>query len=231
MVEDLGYYLANRENLLRAFNDPATIKTTLDEAALLNVERVLDVGCGIGQALYPLAAHQGAFGVGVDVSNAGLQIGRELFSTHLPNARVVFTRTVAESLPFSSETFDLVNCGLALPYMNNSRAIGEVARVLRPGGVFLLKIHHARYYLRELRKGVTAGRFLQAAYAARVLLAGTIYHITRRQPQGRLLNESFQTRWLLRRETAKRGLKIEREQIGTNQLTPSFVIRKISDKR
>lgn len=226
MAEDINYYLAVRENLLRAFEDPAIIKNTMDEMATLQVERVLDLGCGIGQALFPMAALKGAFGVGVDVSNAGLLIGREIFNRKLPEARVTFTRTVAESLPFAAESFDLVNCGLALPYMDNSRAIAEVARVLRPGGVFLLKIHHARFYLRELWKGLTGGHLLQVIYITRVLVAGTVYHLLRRQPQGRILNESFQTRWLLRRETAKQGLTIEREQAGTNQLTPSFVIRK-----
>ena len=97
--------------------------------------------------------------------------------------------------------------------------------MLRPGGLFLLKIHHARYYLRELRRGLLSRDLSTIIYAGRVLVAGAIYHLTRRQPSGvRFLNESFQTEWLLRRELAKCGLRIDRERADSNPLTLAFVI-------
>jgi SAM-dependent methyltransferase len=226
MAEDEYYYIATRENLLRALSDHSGVKPVIDDVGALEVGRVLDVGCGIGQALFPLAVRKGALGVGVDVSALGLRMGREFFAKHLPGARVTFIQAAAESLPFAPDSFDLVNCGLALPYMRNSRAIAEVARVLRPGGVFLLKIHHARYYLRELWQGLTTGDLPSVVHGGRVLAAGTLYHLVRRQPRVRLLNESYQTRWRLRHELAKHGMVIEREQIKTNPLTPAFVIRK-----
>ncbi len=172
MAEDEHYYIATRENFLRALSDDSGVKFVID-----------DVGA--------------------------LEVGR--------------------SLPFAPDSFDLVNCRLALPYMRNARAIAKVARVLRPGGLFLLKIHHARYYLRELWQGLSAGDPLSVVHGARVLAAGTLYHLVRRQLRVRLLNESYQTRWLLRRELAKHGMVIEREQIKTNPLTPAFVIRKAAD--
>jgi SAM-dependent methyltransferase len=226
MAEDEQYYIATKENFLRSLGEPSGAKSALDDAIALKVERVLDVGCGIGQALFPLAVRKGALGVGVDLSAMGLSIGREFYATHLPQARVAFTRARAESLPFASDSFDVVNCSLALPYMRNARAIGEVARVLRPGGVFLLKIHHARFYLRELWRGVTTGDLPSVVHGARVLVAGTLYHLVRRQPRVWPLNESYQTRWLLRRELTKHGMVIEREQARTNPLAPAFVIRK-----
>lgn len=226
MVEDDQYYQATRENLLRALSDPTSVRDVLSNIAMLKVERVLDVGCGIGQALFPLAVRNGAFGVGVDVSDLGLRMGREFYATHLPDARVAFVRAGAEALPFAPDSFDVVNCGLALPYMDNARAFAEVARVLRPGGIFLLKIHHARYYLRELWAGLAARNLSSVIHGGRVLTAGTLYHIAQRQPRIRLLNEAYQTRWLLRRELAKHGLVLEREQSKTNPLTPAFVICK-----
>jgi SAM-dependent methyltransferase len=132
----------------------------------------------------------------------------------------------AESLPFEDESFDVVNCGLAPPYTDNASAIGEVARVLRPGGMFLLKIHHARYYLRSLWRGLARREIPSAIYGGRVLAAGALYHLTGRQPRARLLDETFQTRWLLRRELARRGLLLDREHFNTNPLTPYFVIFK-----
>jgi SAM-dependent methyltransferase len=226
MVEDEQYYIIVRNNLLSDINDPSDVRVMLDDIGDLNVERVLDVGCGIGQALFPLAVLMGVLGVGVDIFPLGLRMGREFYASHLPEACITFILAGAESLPFAPGSVDLVNCGLALPYMRNARAIAEVARVLHPGGIFLLKIHHASYYMRRLLQGLTEGDLLAVIHSGRVLTAGTLYHLVRRQPRAKLLNESYQTRWLLRRELAKHGMIIEREQINTNPLTPAFVIRK-----
>ncbi len=224
-MEDEQYYLATEKNLLQALTDPSAVKAVLDQVRI-KVERVLDIGCGIGQALLPLAVHSGATGIGVDVSPVSLRMGRTFYGTHLPEARIAFIRAPAEMLPFATESFDLVNCGLALPYMHNARAIAEAARVLRREGIFLLKIHHPRYYLRELWLGLNNCDLLSVVHSARALIAGSLYHLTRRQPQTWLLNESYQTEWMLRRELAKHGMFIERAQLQTNPLTPAFVIRK-----
>jgi ubiquinone/menaquinone biosynthesis C-methylase UbiE len=225
-VEDIEYFEATRDDFIRTLNDPSRVKAKLDIVAPLKVERVLDIGCGIGQALFPLAVSKDAFGIGVDISSAALRIGREFYATHLPDAKVAFMQSKAESLPFDSANFDVVNCGLALPYTDNARVIAEVARVLRPGGLFLLKIHHARYYWREFRRGITSRSTSLVILGGRVLVAGAIYHLVRRQPRARLLNETFQTLWLLRRELMKHKLTIEREQPNSNPLTPAFIINK-----
>ncbi len=226
IVEDEGYFRTTRENLLLDLNDPSRVKAQADLTSRLKIERVLDVGCGIGQALFPLAVNSNAIGIGADLSGLGLKMGRDFYSEHLPDAKVVFIQSKGESLPFDSESFDVVNCGLALPYMDNARAIAEIARVLRPGGLFLLKIHHTRYYLREFWRGLTSRKLASMLYSGRVLATGVIYHLTRRQPYSRLLNETFQTKWMLSRELAKHQLIIEREQPNSNPLTPAFVIHK-----
>ena len=224
---DGPYFRAAREELLRTLEDPARVRAVAELVAPpFKVERVLDVGCGVGQALFPLAVSREAHGVGVDVSDAALRMAREVYTERLPHAKVTFSKAAAESLPFADSSFDVVNCGLALPYTDNARAIAEVARVLRPGGMFLLKIHHARYYMSLMLRGLAKLDAPSVFYGGRVLAAGALYHITGRQPRARFLNESFQTRRLLRRELAKHGLSIEREHVNTNPLTPHFVISK-----
>ena len=215
-----------RENLLLDIQDPTRNKDLLDTIAMLEIKNVLDVGCGIGQALFPLAVSKNAPGVGVDISEKACCIGKEFYASQIPDARVVFLCGKAESLPFASESFDVVNCSLALPYTNNAQALCEFARVLRPRGLLLLKIHHARYYLKEFWRGLISLDALSMIHGLRVLVAGAVYHITSHQPFFKPFNETFQTRWLLRRELSKIGLTIEREQKDTNPLTPSFVIFK-----
>jgi SAM-dependent methyltransferase len=227
-AEEFDSYLrVAGQNLIAAMNEPTSFQPFLETVADLNVERVLDVGCGMGQMLYPFVAFKGASGVGIDPTYQACRMGQDFYARHAPTARVKFIYGTAEALPFESASFDVVQCGLALPYMDNARAIDEIGRVLRPGGVFLLKIHHARYYLGDLWRGLLSRRLLTMIHASRVLAVGAIYHLTGRQTDTRLLgNETFQTRWLLRRELSRRGLNIERERFDSNRRTPAFVISK-----
>jgi ubiquinone/menaquinone biosynthesis C-methylase UbiE len=194
------------------------------------VSRVLDVGCGAGQELLPFVSERGACGVGVDVAPETGRAGRELFVTRAPGARVAFVRAAAEALPFAAGSFDVVVCRLALPYTDNARALSEMARVLRGGGVLILKIHHPRYYLSEAAHALAALSPREFVHAARVLLSGALYRFTGRQPRGsRLLSgETFQTEAMLRRELARVRLRIRRAMPDSNPLSPSYVIEKES---
>ena len=58
MAEDEPYYIATRENLLRDLRDYSGVKPPLEDVGALRIERVLDLGCGIGQALFPLAVRR-----------------------------------------------------------------------------------------------------------------------------------------------------------------------------
>lgn len=208
--------------------DGARARASLEAVAGLEVGHVLDVGCGAGQELLPFATTLGAACVGVDVTPEAGRAGRELFTAHAPAARVSFARAAAESLPFADGAFDVVVCRLALPYTDNARCLSELARVLRPGGALLLKIHHARYYTRKLGAGLRAGQLPSALHAGRVLAAGLVYSLTGRQPRTRLPSrETFQTVPLLRRELGRRGLEIRRELCDSNPLTPSFLIVRV----
>ncbi|HEX8293624.1 MAG TPA: class I SAM-dependent methyltransferase [Pyrinomonadaceae bacterium] len=186
--------------------DAARARESLEAVAGLDARRVLDVGCGAGQELLPFAARA-------------------------PVGRVFFVRAAAESLPFAADSFDVVICRLALPYTDNARSLSEMARVLRPGGALLLKIHHPRFYVRDLGAAARRGDVPAAAYNARVLLAGLIYLLTGRQPRTRLpSSETFQTTRMLRRELDRRGLEIRRELRDSNPRTPSFLIVKTGSR-
>jgi ubiquinone/menaquinone biosynthesis C-methylase UbiE len=207
--------------------DKARAAASLEAVEGLSVERVLDVGCGAGQELLPFVTERKATGVGIDIAPEVGRAARELFASAAPAAKVSCVRATAEAMPFLSESFDVVVCRIALPYMDNARALREIARVLRSGGILLLKIHHARYYLRKLRRGLGARDPLSILHAARVLTAGTIYHLAGKQPRRRFPStETFQSAWLLRRELARCGLLLERKMRDSDAATPSFVIIK-----
>ena len=220
------YLLLEWEKFVR---DPSRARATLEATSQIEVKRVLDIGCGAGQELLPFVMDGGALCVGIDISSTAGQVGREQLAAHAPAARVHFLRGSAEDLSFPDGAFDAVICRLALPYTNNARALAEAARVLRPGGRYLLKIHGVRWYLNLLKQSLKSLNFMTVIYAGRVLVAGSIYHLSRRQPRTRIPStETFQSEWLLRHELKRHGLSIQGETPDSNPLTPSFVIVKTS---
>lgn len=155
---------------------------------------MLDVGCGAGQELLP---YLGTRTVGVDVRRSGLVEGRSLFGPRAPLLMVA----AAEALPFASAAFDVLLCRLALPYMDVARGLKEMARVLAPGGVLVLQVHHLRYYLRKALRARALADFI---HSLRVIARGTLFELTGRQPPG----EVFQLLASLRRLLAATGLQV-----------------------
>ena len=105
-------------------------------AAVLRVparpERVLEVGCGDGEAVlflareYPSARVRGVDGSAEAIRDAVSRIGLD------PEGRVAFKHGKPRALPFPDRFFDLV------AQAGGGLHPGEIARVLRPGGHVVL---------------------------------------------------------------------------------------------
>jgi SAM-dependent methyltransferase len=98
--------------------------------------RVLDVGCGSGWASRLLAslAIRGRV-TGIDISDEMIRIARES-SGSFPN--VDFETASAEQLPFGHNEFTHAFSMESLYYYRDiPRALAEIHRVLKPGGVFV----------------------------------------------------------------------------------------------
>ena len=195
----------------------------------LKIERVLDVGCGAGQELLPFIEKTGAFCVGIDAGAELGKVAKILFQKNDSENRVAFTRSFGEFLPFADESFDVVLCRVALPYMNNRKTIAEIARVLRPGGIFLLKTHAPAFYFGMIRQRWKSFSVKQIAYPLVCLAGGAWHSLTGKQLQTGFWagKEVYQTEKFLKREFAKNNLQIEGYLSDTNVETPSFVIRKM----
>ena len=212
-----------------AQKDAASRYLLVDAVKDVRVERVLDVGCGAGQEMLPFVERTRAFCVGVDVAEKLGEIGKGFFEKADAKNRVFFVRSRGEGLPFATESFDVVLCRVALPYMNNQSAIAEIARVLKPNGIFLLKTHAPSFYFGMLRARVKLLSLKQLAYPLVCLAGGAWHSLTGKQLKGGIWDgkEIFQTRGFLEKELAKNDLKIEGFLSDTNRQTPSFVIMKI----
>lgn len=90
--------------------------------------RVLDLATGTGAAARA-AASRGASVVGVDRSPGMLAVAREL------SPEIDLRLADACALPFERGSFNAVTCGLSLSHFgDHEQALGEVLRVLGPGG-------------------------------------------------------------------------------------------------
>jgi SAM-dependent methyltransferase len=97
--------------------------------------RLLDVGCGLGEAALALAPALGEQGqlVGVDRSEEMLRVARSKAAGTLCSVR--FTVGDACALDEPDEGFDAVRCERTLQWISDpAAAVAEMRRVLAPGG-------------------------------------------------------------------------------------------------
>jgi 2-polyprenyl-6-hydroxyphenyl methylase/3-demethylubiquinone-9 3-methyltransferase len=96
---------------------------------------ILDVGCG-GGLLAEEFATLGCSVTGVDPSQESLEVAR----AHARELRldIDYRPAVGEDLPFDDAAFPAVYCCDVLEHVEDlGRTLAEIARVTRPGGVFL----------------------------------------------------------------------------------------------
>jgi ubiquinone/menaquinone biosynthesis C-methylase UbiE/DNA-binding transcriptional ArsR family regulator len=115
-----------------------------------NIESHLDIGTGTGRLLELFAKHTQR-SVGIDVSHAMLSVARANLERSV-HKHVQVRPGDVYALPFAPGSFDLVTLHQVLHYLEEPvRALGEAARVLKPGGRLLIVdfAPHGNEFLRE----------------------------------------------------------------------------------
>ena len=114
-----------------SFYIEATTRETIARLSLRAEDRLLDIGCGTGALLHRLAAvHPVSRLAGVDPVPEMLEAARDKLSP-----AIELRQGWAEQLPFADSQFDIVvSCSMFHYIDRPSDALGEIQRVLRPGG-------------------------------------------------------------------------------------------------
>lgn len=98
----------------------------------LRNKEILDLGCGAGESSVYFAL-KGARCVASDYSPGMLQAARRLAEKY--KVRIVTTRLDAMCIDFPADTFDIVYAANLLHHVNTEKALVEIHRVLKPGGI------------------------------------------------------------------------------------------------
>ncbi|MGB7157533.1 MAG: class I SAM-dependent methyltransferase [Tepidisphaeraceae bacterium] len=191
--------------------------------------RVLDVGCGLGDVL---AEMPGGYDlIGMDYAAFNVKVA----SRRLRGKAAIAQGSIYE-MPYETASMDVCLCLEVLEHIEeDARAVREIARVLKPGGMLLAAVPytyywpeylqlmgHFRHYTRETfsrlmdENGLQTERYLpnypnwHQTYTRR-------YAMTRAQAMtfGRLLGRStlYTFRWPWRKESALNGLAASLEPL------------------
>lgn len=95
---------------------------------------VLDYCCGNGEESVYVAKHGAQSVVGIDISPVSIENCKSLARREGVADRVDFRVMDAEALEFQDNSFDLIMEYGVLHHLDLDRAMGELARVLKPGG-------------------------------------------------------------------------------------------------
>ncbi len=126
-----------RGELDRGKEQRGNLQANLDFLARTNLlkpgDKILEIGCGIGTVVAELA-RQGYDAMGTDISQVAIEYGRAKYG----NVRLEVQP--AEELPYADGTFDIVlSFDLFEHIARIDRHVGEVQRVLKPGGHYLFE--------------------------------------------------------------------------------------------
>ena len=120
----------------------------LDRMALGPGASLLDLGCGAGRHVHGVHMLDGVHVVGVDLDADALGQARSGLDV-LPrradaaDALTGFAMADATRLPFGDDRFDAVICSEVLEHVRDPRdVIGEIRRVLKPGGRLCISVPH-----------------------------------------------------------------------------------------
>ena len=96
---------------------------------------VVDLGCGTGHST-TLWGERAEHVIGVEPSDDMRNQAMRALETHPYANRIAYQAGVADKTGLLTGSVDIVTCAQAFHWMEPSATLAEIARILRPGGVF-----------------------------------------------------------------------------------------------
>jgi len=121
-------------------------------------KRVADVGCGTGILTKVILEKKPSRMACIDGSSLMLEECRAKCNFgSFSDTEITFHETDAENLPFPDQSFDIVSSSMVLGMIpDQSAALREMTRILRPGGVIGIATHGPSHYAEAIEAGLRA---------------------------------------------------------------------------
>jgi ubiquinone/menaquinone biosynthesis C-methylase UbiE len=173
-----------RHYLQRLIFEP--VQKTVLELARAEVPEpgtILDVGCGTGRLLRAAAEEFPAAKIeGVDAAQEMVRYAQGLVAA---GSSITIRQGTAEHLPFADAQFDLVFSTMTFHHWADQRAgAAEVARVLKPGGRWLLADFIATGFMKYIRRAFRLRRFPERKLLDPMLAAAGMQVLGQRRVRG-----------------------------------------------
>jgi len=134
-------YSSEGEDIVLSLEDeknryPIQLYRHLTDRVDLSGKSLVEIGCGRGGGLAHTAANSGASSlIGIDIEKTAV----EFASKEYRNENLSFLKGNAEKIPLADNSCDVVlNVESSHRYLSFDKFVKEVARILKPGGIFLL---------------------------------------------------------------------------------------------
>jgi SAM-dependent methyltransferase len=182
---------------------------------------LLEVGCGIGIDLARFAT-AGATVTGIDLAPTAIDLARRNFSQRELTADL---RTMnGEAMQFPDCTFDVVYAHGVLQYTADAHAmVGELHRVLRPGGEAIVMVYNRHSWLSALSKLTKVPLEHQDAPVLRMYSVREFRALLEPFPVVKIVPERFPVRTRL--HGGLKGVLFNTMFVGAFQLLPRAVVR------
>ncbi|NOU31024.1 MAG: class I SAM-dependent methyltransferase [Polyangiaceae bacterium] len=154
-----GYEGAEREFFVRVWGGGIGVYgARLDAIGFQGMANVLECGFGMGTWLFALA-QRNTFVEGIDYDPRHIATAQQMITALDLGERVRVQQGTVESLPYPDASFDAVFCYGALFATDARRSLGEMRRVLKPGGRVYFTSNGLGWFLHMLldEEGTTAG--------------------------------------------------------------------------
>lgn len=108
--------------------------------------KMLDIGCGMGEFAYFCIENNAQHVTAIDVSKNMLEIAQREHS----HPHIDYYLQAIEDYDAAPDSFDCITSSLSLHYIKDFNAvIGKIARMLRPGSIFVFSVEHPIVTARE----------------------------------------------------------------------------------
>jgi SAM-dependent methyltransferase len=191
---------------------------TLD---LLDAEarHVLDIGCGPGEMLVDLL-DRGCTVAGTDIAEGMITLARQNTAKHPRGGSVDLRVGDIEAMSYADGSFDTVICDGVIEYLDgDAKALGELNRVLKPGGALIISVRNKACPARAIDLVTDP---LKSSRAGSALLTALKRAITR-NPAAKIFFTPYRKHWPWEFHRSLRLAGFEKEDFRYYHFYPFFV--------